>query len=63
MDKNFRANRVVVEIDDVLLAAIDAEAKARAAGIRRPSRSEVLREMIADHLLANRCSKKTGVKA
>lgn len=40
-----------MEIDDGLLAAIDAEVERRSAGIRRATRADVLRELIAEHLV------------
>lgn len=61
MTKEFRANRIVVEVDDRLLAAVDDEAAARSTNIRKVSRTEVMRELIAQHLADPRDSKKVGV--
>ena len=53
MATSYRANRIVVEVDDELLAALDAEAAARSSNLRRSTRSEVLREMITEHLMGD----------
>ena len=60
MSQAFRANRIVVELDDVLLAALNNAARERSAGIRRPSRSEVLRELILEHLVTEGDARKAG---
>ncbi len=51
MASSFRANRIVVEVDDELLAALEAEVEARSSIVRQATRSEVLREIIAEHLV------------
>lgn len=59
MSRDFRANRIVVELDDVLLTALNEAAAERSAGIRRASRSEIIRELILEHLVM-RDARKTG---
>ena len=52
MDTGFRAHRIVVEVDATLLAALNEAAAARSSNVKKVTRTEVLRELIADHLLA-----------
>ena len=51
MGTGFRANRIVVELDNDLLAAVDNAAAARSSSVRKVTRTEVMRELIAENLL------------
>ena len=57
MKKDFRAHRIVVEVDDRLLAAVDDAAAARSTNVRRVTRTDVMRELIALHLAGDRARK------
>ena len=46
--------RVVVELDEPLYEALQAEVEARSSNIRRATMTEVVRSLIADHLVPAR---------
>lgn len=57
MKKDFRAHRIVVEVDDRLLAAVDDAAAAQSSNVRRVTRTDVMRELIAQHLAGDNARK------
>lgn len=60
MVPTYRAARIVVECDPALREAVDAEAKAQSERARRRvTVSEVIRQLVNEHLLADD-SKKPG---
>ena len=56
MATGINANRVVFEIDDTLYDALMAAVEERSSNVRRATVAEVLRGLIADHLVPARIS-------
>lgn len=48
----YRSANIIVGLDPALREAVKAEAKARSTSVRRVTMSEVIRELIASHLIA-----------
>ena len=54
MVKRNNAIRVVFELDEPLYEALQAEVEARSSNIRKATMAEVLRGLVADHLVPAR---------
>lgn len=50
----YRSKNVIVGLDPILREALESEAKARSSVVRKVTMSDIIRELIAEHLVANK---------
>lgn len=50
----YRSRNVIVGLDPILREALESEAKARSSVVRKVTMSDIIRELIAEHVVAKK---------